>query len=138
MSVEEGLWVREARDEDLPVMAELVHAAYRGPLPDTERQQDQLTEGAKSRAWTTEAHIIEGQRTTTADLKEMMANPNIYLFVAELDESKHSSATALPQKSQPGTPTLVGCFYLHQKKVDEQETSAPLILLGMLSVDPTR
>ena len=137
MSVEEGLWVREARDEDLPVMAELVHAAYRGPLPD-ERQQDQFTEEAKSRAWTTEANIIEGRRTTTADLKEMMANPNIYLFIAELDESKHHSATALLQQSQPGTPTLVGCFYLHQKKVDEQENSAPLILLGMLSVDPTR
>jgi len=137
VSVEEGLWVREARDEDLPVMAELVHAAYRGPLPD-ERQQDQFTEEAKSRAWTTEANIIEGRRTTTADLKEMMANPNIYLFIAELDESKHHSATALLQQSQPGTPTLVGCFYLHQKKVDEQENSAPLILLGMLSVDPTR
>ena len=113
--------VREAREQDLARVEELVQAAYRGPLKEEEEDEGKST---SNRAWTTEKGILEGKRTTVEDLKDLTSRPNIYLYVAE----------------EEGTGDLVGCFYLHLKKIHQEggETEDTMILLGMLSVDPTR
>ncbi|WEH43220.1 GNAT family N-acetyltransferase [Streptomyces sp. NBC_01218] len=65
------LTFRDAADDDVPALVELVESAYRGE---------------SSRAgWTTEAHLLEGRRTDEDGVREVLATPGGRLLVAEQD-----------------------------------------------------
>jgi ribosomal protein S18 acetylase RimI-like enzyme len=76
----------------------LVNSAYRG---DTSRQ-----------GWTTEAHLLDGQRTDTEDILDLLSEP---------------SAAILQARTTAGQ--LVGSVYVKEQKPD--------LYMGMLSVLPT-
>jgi ribosomal protein S18 acetylase RimI-like enzyme len=61
--------LREATTADVPAVVALVESAYRG---DSSR-----------RGWTTEADLLEGQRTDTAGIFAIVEDPDSVLFVAE-------------------------------------------------------
>lgn len=87
---------RRATPEDAPRVVALVNAAYR-------------VGGA--RAWTTEAHLVVGERVTEPKFRAMIASEGGVVIVAER------------------AGRIVGC--VHVRRVDERESH-----LGMLSVDP--
>ncbi|QGV81904.1 GNAT family N-acetyltransferase [Streptomyces ficellus] len=65
------LTYRDATEADVPVLVELVESAYRGD---------------SSRAgWTTEADILEGQRTDPQGVREVIGTPGSRLLVVERD-----------------------------------------------------
>lgn len=122
VQVEGEMEVRAVREQDLARVEELVQAAYRGPLKEEEEKEGKLS--TTNRAWTTEKGILEGKRTTVEDLKDLISRPNVSVYVAE----------------EEGTAELIGCFYLHLKRISQPEGTEEetIVLLGMLSVDPTR
>src|SRR5699024_12690717 len=63
-----GFALREAADDDVPELVDLVQAAYRG-------------EGG----WTTEAHLVDGHRTDEVEVRAMLDDPQVTLLVAEHD-----------------------------------------------------
>lgn len=63
-----GAVLREAADDDVPELVDLVQAAYRG-------------EGG----WTTEAHLVDGHRTDAVEVRAMLDDPQVTLLVAEHD-----------------------------------------------------
>ncbi|MFE8014186.1 GNAT family N-acetyltransferase [Streptomyces antibioticus] len=66
-----GLTFRDATDADVDVLVALVESAYRGD---------------SSRAgWTTEADILEGQRTDPEGVLEVIKSPDSRLLVVERD-----------------------------------------------------
>ncbi|MBF9142628.1 GNAT family N-acetyltransferase [Hymenobacter properus] len=83
---------------DVPRLVRLVNRAYRG---DASRQ-----------GWTTEAHLLDGQRIDEDGLREMLAVPGA-AFLMCLDEKGE----------------LLGSFYAH--------ATGPKVYLGMLAVEPT-
>lgn len=60
--------LRPAREADVPLLVDLVHAAYRG-----------------SGGWTTEEHLVDGARTDAAEIRAMLADPAVTLLVLEED-----------------------------------------------------
>ncbi|MBJ6107972.1 GNAT family N-acetyltransferase [Hymenobacter sp. BT523] len=82
---------------DVPRLARLVNRAYRG---DSSRQ-----------GWTTEAHLLDGQRIDEEGLREMLAVPGAAILMC-LDE----------------TEELLGSFYAH--------ATGEKVYLGMLAVEP--
>ena len=83
--------------DDTPRLARLVNSAYRG---DTSRQ-----------GWTTEAHLLDGQRIDEEGLCEMLAVPEAAMLLC-LDENDE----------------LLGSFYAHP--------TGRQVYLGMLAVSP--
>lgn len=83
---------------DIPEMVALVNSAYRG---DSSRQ-----------GWTTEAHLLDGQRTDADDLHDLLTAPGATFLLAR----------------QSVTGQLLGSVYL--------KAQAPDLYLGMLSVSP--
>ncbi|GAA4010382.1 GNAT family N-acetyltransferase [Hymenobacter fastidiosus] len=83
---------------DVPELAALVNSAYRGP--------------ESEKGWTTEAHLLGGQRTDADALREMLAAADAVFLLARTEDG-----------------TLAGSVYLHK------QTDA--LYLGMLSVAPT-
>ncbi|MFE9903551.1 GNAT family N-acetyltransferase [Streptomyces achromogenes] len=66
-----GLTFRDATDADVDALVALVESAYRGD---------------SSRAgWTTEADILDGQRTDPEGVLEVIKSPDSQLLTAELD-----------------------------------------------------
>lgn len=63
-----GLTFRFAGAEDAPAIAALIESAYRG---DESR-----------RGWTTEAHLIEGNRTSVSEIADNIAAPNKRFIMA--------------------------------------------------------
>src|SRR5699024_12832891 len=63
-----GAVLREAADDDVPELVDLVQAAYRG-------------EGG----WPTEAHLVDGHRTDAGEVRAMLDDPQVTLLVAEHD-----------------------------------------------------
>ncbi|RSK49936.1 GNAT family N-acetyltransferase [Hymenobacter rigui] len=88
-----------ATDADIPALNRLVNRAYRGE--------------AAEQGWTTESHLLAGQRTDEADLREQLRSPGATFLLAR---------TAAQE--------LVGSVYLQQQ--------GPDLYLGMLSVEPTQ
>ncbi|MDO7851232.1 GNAT family N-acetyltransferase [Hymenobacter convexus] len=88
-----------ATSADVSRLTRLVNRAYRG---DASRQ-----------GWTTEAHLLDGQRIDEESLREMLAVPGAALLMC-LGESGE----------------LLGSFYAH--------ASGQRVYLGMLAVDPVR
>lgn len=66
--------IRTATVEDAPIVADLVHRAYRG---DTSRV-----------GWTTEADLLDGQRIDVGGVEEKITAPGARVLVA-LDETGH-------------------------------------------------
>ncbi|AKF02923.1 GNAT family N-acetyltransferase [Sandaracinus amylolyticus] len=92
-----NLRFRAARAEDVPAIVALVESAYRGD--------------ASRAGWTTEADLLDGQRTDAREIAELLATPRARLVLAERDDA------------------LLGCVVVK----DEGESA----YLGMLSVRPT-
>jgi N-acetylglutamate synthase-like GNAT family acetyltransferase len=91
------MMITKATAADIPELTALINSAYRGD--------------ASFKGWTTEAHMIGGQRIGTADLEEQFADPDASIL-------KHTEADG----------SITGCVYL--KKQGEK------IYLGTLSVSP--
>jgi len=87
-----------ATPADIPRLAQLVNRAYRG---DASRQ-----------GWTTEAHLLDGQRIDEAGLHEMMAVPDAVMLLGLGAENE-----------------LLGSFYAH--------AAGTKVSLSMLAVAPT-
>jgi GNAT superfamily N-acetyltransferase len=89
-----------ANSEDINVISELVNSAFRGE--------------SSRRGWTTEADLLDDQRTNPETLRAVIASPNdaILLFFQKLGNQ----------------PELIGCLALTMKR----DTA----LLGMLTVRP--
>ncbi|MFE4214382.1 GNAT family N-acetyltransferase [Streptomyces sp. NPDC056844] len=65
------LTFRDATGDDVPVLVRLVESAYRGD--------------ASRAGWTTEADILQGQRTDADGVREILATPSGKVLVAEMD-----------------------------------------------------
>jgi GNAT superfamily N-acetyltransferase len=94
-----GLAIRQAQASDIPELLPLIEGAYRG-------------EGSR-RGWTTEADLLDGQRTDAEALAEIIADPNQMILLGW--------ANCVP----------TACVLI----ADRGEGVG---YLGMLSVDPTR
>lgn len=68
---------RAAAAADIPVIVALVESAYRGE--------------SGMRGWTTESHLLEGQRTDAADVGALIARPGSYVLLAERDGQVRAS-----------------------------------------------
>ncbi|MBC8084605.1 MAG: GNAT family N-acetyltransferase [Hymenobacter sp.] len=91
------LLIAPATPADIPALVALVNSAYRGEVA--------------TRGWTTEAHLLDGQRTDAAALLDLLTPP---------------AATIL--RCTTATDQLRGCVYL--------QPQANTLYLGMLSVAP--
>ena len=73
---------RDATPDDVPAIVALVESAYRGE---------------SSRAgWTTEADLLDGQRTDAGSVRELVAAPDSMVLLAQ----------------QPGADALLACCHL--------------------------
>ncbi|MBF9221723.1 GNAT family N-acetyltransferase [Hymenobacter ruricola] len=88
-----------ATSADIPRLTALVNRAYRG---DASRQ-----------GWTTEAHLLDGQRIDAAGMAEMLAVPGAAMLLCLAENGE-----------------LLGSFYAH--------ATGPQVYLGMLAVDPEK
>lgn len=108
---------RPARAEDVPAILRVVQAAYRG-------------EGG----WTTEAHLVRGERADAGDVHELLRDPAVVLLVAVQDTPaagvQHTTAVgpgSFPSgDAVPGR--IVGCVYTRR--------SGETAELGLFAVDP--
>lgn len=89
--------ISPATPTDAPQISLIVNGAYRG-------------ESAR-KGWTTEADLLDGQRTDPESLQSMMQS---------------TGSTILKYENAAGT--IIGCVYLQQK--------GDALYLGMLTVDP--
>ncbi|MGV8929700.1 MAG: GNAT family N-acetyltransferase [Brevundimonas sp.] len=90
--------IRDASAVDIPALHGLIESAYRGE--------------ASRAGWTTEADLLDGQRTDPEDLASVLADPHQGLLAAWRGE------------------TLVGCILI-------ADQGAATGYFGMLSVSPT-
>ncbi|HET6875769.1 MAG TPA: GNAT family N-acetyltransferase [Acidimicrobiales bacterium] len=92
--------IRPAQGDDTEAIVRLVESAYRG--------------GASRSGWTTEADLLEGQRTDPAQVAEILARPGALILLAADDEG-----------------TLVGCCHIEPRP-------GGIAYFGMFAVDPQR
>lgn len=90
--------IRDAVPADIPALHRLIESAYRGE--------------ASRAGWTTEADLLDGQRTDPDDLADILADPKQALLTAWCDDD------------------LVGCILI----ADRGEGTG---YFGMLSIRPT-
>lgn len=88
---------RKARISDIPHLVALVNSAYRGD--------------SSKKGWTTEADLLDGQRTDPEGMKAMIVGPDSEVHIAEENES------------------ILGCIYVG--------IEAEALYVGMLTVNPT-
>ncbi|WP_328723234.1 GNAT family N-acetyltransferase [Streptomyces sp. NBC_00247] len=86
------LTFRDAAEDDVPALVELVESAYRGESSRT--------------GWTSEAHMLEGRRTDDAEVREIIATPGGRLLVAERD----GTIVACCQLEHRGDAAYFGMF----------------------------
>jgi predicted N-acetyltransferase YhbS len=84
-------------NHDIPAITQVVNSAYQGE--------------PGSRSWTSESHLVAGQRTTESIVHDLLQQPSITMLKCT-NEQQH----------------IVGCVLLEKKK--------DTLYLGMLSVDP--
>lgn len=88
--------ITKATQQDIPALTTLINSAYRGET--------------SKKGWTTEAHLLEGKRTTEEELTEIILDPkNTFLKFTENDK-------------------IIGSVLLVEK--------AHQLYLGMLTVSP--
>ncbi len=90
--------ILKATLNDVPELATLVNSAYRGE--------------SSKKGWTTESHLLDGQRIDEETLTENINDPATSILKYTNDDSK-----------------IVGCVYLQKQ--------AGKLYLGMLTVSPT-
>ncbi|MGW2839331.1 GNAT family N-acetyltransferase [Streptomyces sp. NPDC001493] len=86
------LTFRDAAEDDVPALVELVESAYRGESSRT--------------GWTTESHILEGRRTNDEEVRGIIATPGGRLLVAERD----GAIVACCQLEHRGDAAYFGMF----------------------------
>jgi ribosomal protein S18 acetylase RimI-like enzyme len=91
---------RDATHTDLPLIDKLVNSAYRGDF--------------SKQGWTTEAHLLDGQRTDTGKLSEILNSSGSKILLG-FEDANHSQ--------------LIACAELK-----EEENQG--LYLGMLTVSP--
>lgn len=101
-----SIMLRIAHDDDADALVALVQAAYRG-------------EGG----WTTESHLVDGQRTDADEVRAMLADPAVTLLVAELRTSDGSGSE------------VVGCCYTRREPTDADGVDRAE--LGLFAVHPS-
>ena len=101
------LHFRAATPADLDELLALIHSAYRG-------------ESSRS-GWTTEADLLDGQRTDLTDLQACLARADSMLLVAEMSGDVDA-----------GPPGIVACAYIAPD--DDNPTDAAQF--GMFAVRP--
>src|SRR5581483_9039766 len=94
-----GLTFRAATPADVPAVVALVESAYRGE--------------ASRAGWTTEADLLDGQRTDPEAVADIVARPNARVVLATTADG-----------------TLLGCCQLEQRTGDT-------CYFGMFAVSPT-
>ncbi|MEW2134143.1 GNAT family N-acetyltransferase [Streptomyces sp. NPDC005435] len=87
-----GLTFRDATDADVDTLVALVESAYRGE--------------ASRAGWTTEADILDGQRTDPEGVREIVKSPDSRLLVVERD----GRAVACCQLEHRGEYAYFGMF----------------------------
>lgn len=98
----EDVRLRVATEDDVPALVSLVESAYRGE--------------SSLAGWTTEAHLLDGQRTDPEEVTDLIRAPDSRLLAAEHDTG------------------LVACCHLRRETDD---AGAPAAYLGMFAVRPT-
>ena len=93
---------RFAGDDDIPAIVDLVQRTYRGD--------------ASRAGWTTEADLLDGQRTDAAEVAELIAAPRSRVVLAEEDD--HGGG-------------IVGCCHV-------EDRGEGVAYLGLFSVTPGR
>lgn len=78
---------RDAVDTDAPVLAALVHSAYRGDSSRT--------------GWTSEADLLDGDRISVDDVRALIAEPDVAVLVG-LDDDGSVLACCELRRSRPG------------------------------------
>ncbi|MEV3949322.1 MULTISPECIES: GNAT family N-acetyltransferase [Streptomyces] len=86
------LTFRDATEEDVPALVRLVQSAYRG---DSSRV-----------GWTTEAHLLEGQRTDPDGVREVITAPSGRMMIAE----REGVTVACCQLEHRGDAAYFGMF----------------------------
>lgn len=103
--------IRRAEPSDAPAAHIVVEAAYRGT-------------GTDSAGWTTEAHLVEGARSSVHDIQELIADPEVTVLVAVRPEPGDDAAVSSAGR-------LVGCCYVHRPR-----TAGGPAEFGLFAVDP--
>lgn len=94
------LKLRPAHNDDVEAIVTLVESAYRGD--------------ASRAGWTTEADLLEGQRTDAAQVREILSRPGAVVLLAAAADG-----------------TLLGCCHV-------EPTPDGIAYFGMFAVDPQR
>ncbi len=89
-----GWTFREATELDAPGVVALIESAYRGP--------------SSRQGWTTEADLLDGQRTDLAAVRASLARPGVCLLLAESAEGELEGCCQLEQ--HPGGLAYFGSF----------------------------
>jgi len=102
---------RKATDEDILPLVTLVNSAYRGE--------------SSKKGWTTEEHLLGGQRIDEGRVQEILgtANQTILVWPAE-----HSTDESIKKRNGPKAGTLDACVLLEERN--------GYGYLGMLTVSP--
>ncbi|MGP9695467.1 GNAT family N-acetyltransferase [Brachybacterium sp. AOP25-B2-12] len=101
--------IRRAVPADAQAAHTVVEAAYRGT-------------GTDGVGWTTEAHLVEGARSSVRDIEDLIADPAVTVLVAER-----------PDEGDDATDRgrLVGCCYVHRPRAGGGPAE-----FGLFAVDP--
>jgi ribosomal protein S18 acetylase RimI-like enzyme len=103
---------RVATRADIPALVALVESAYRGEASRT--------------GWTTEADLLDGQRTDPDSVRALLQTPGGRLIIAEHEgHAEHAERDA----------ALLACCQLERH--DGPEAQAPTAYFGMFAVRPT-
>lgn len=116
--------IRRARTADAPAIVHLAQAAYRG-------------EGG----WTTEAHLVRGERTDAAEVRALLGDDAVTLLVAEVGPSGSADRTDPADPTDPGAPMppgtrIVGCSYTRREAATSSAPSRAE--LGLFAVAPSQ
>jgi len=110
------LTYRYAGPADVPAVVTLVDSAYRG--------EDSLA------GWTSEAALIEGQRTDAATVSALIAEPGAHVLLAEEAGAEEAGAG---QAGAGGAGALQACCELR-----EPDSPGGVAYFGMFAVRPAR
>ncbi len=95
--VSDVLRVREASVDDAERITELIESAYRGP--------------ASRQGWTTEADLLDGQRTDLAAVREVLSRDDVRVLIA-----LGSTQAGGEESRDDGSPdVLLGCCQIERR-----------------------
>ena len=97
------LTYRYAVPADVPAVVALVESAYRG--------------GESLAGWTSEAELIDGQRTDAATVSALIAGPGTHVLLAE-EAGLLQVCCELREPHQPGGPAYFGMFAVRPSRQD--------------------